>query len=187
MGRVKAALGLMGGGLAACLVMMTASPAIAFHDETPTLEALKSGPNEFSAHAGDVITIHAQGEAGNSTCLPVISPAGGLEPLGEVNRTPNDLAQVFRVHLDGTYVYTLPTPLDETGGCSVSVGIAVAYEKLILEAWKLERNSWFAEAGADQATQMQQEALELYEQAIELEPEYPEPYKSVLGLLIQTP
>ncbi len=187
MDRLKITSRLIGCGLIAGLTVLNVRPAIAFHDETDTLEALVPGSNDFSAHAGDVIKIRAQSSDGNTTCLPDVTPTEELLLLGEVKRTASDRTYVFQVYQDGTYEYRLPTPLDETGSCSITVGVATRYETLMLEARELERNSYWvaAEGQVSQALQMQNDALALYQQAIELEPDYPDAYKRVLGLLLE--
>ncbi|EKV01270.1 hypothetical protein Lepto7375DRAFT_3425 [Leptolyngbya sp. PCC 7375] len=63
--------------------------------------------------------------------------------MGEVKRTASDRTYVFEVYEDATYEYRLPTPLDETGSCSITVSLATRYETLMIEARELERNSYW--------------------------------------------
>lgn len=187
MRRIKVMLRMIGAGFVAGSMLLSLHPARAFHDETATVDVLEPGPSYFSAHAGDVITIRAQSTDGNRTCLPRVSPTENLQPLGEVERVAGDQAYVFQVHQDGTYEYTLPTPLDETGRCSLTIGVATQYEKLMLQASELELNSYQVNAREQpsESIQMREDALALYQQALSLEPEYPETYKRLVGLLLE--
>ncbi|MDV3350950.1 hypothetical protein QGP82_19750 [Leptothoe sp. LEGE 181152] len=187
MDRRKVTLRLLGCGLIAGLTVLNLRPAMAFHNEIETLDALAPGPNNFSGHGGDVIMIRAQSAGGNTTCFPVVTPTESLLPMGEVKRTASDKTYIFEVYEDGTYEYSLPTPLDETGSCSITVGLATRYETLILEAQELERNSYWVVSEEDTAKflQRQQDTMALYQEAIDLEPEYPDAYKRVLELLLE--
>ncbi|MEM9807331.1 MAG: hypothetical protein AAF959_18865 [Cyanobacteria bacterium P01_D01_bin.56] len=180
----------------ACVVMTNAGTAnwpvsastLAFDNPTPTLDDLKPGGNSFAAHGGDVMVIRAQSSGGNTTCHILVPDEGGLDWIGEVERHAYDRATVLQIHQDGTYTYSLPEVLDETGSCSISVRRINRYEQLMLDADELGRQRAdlrFAEpAQPEQVLAIQQKALDLYQQAIALEPQYPHVYKQRIVLLL---
>ncbi|MEM6254568.1 MAG: hypothetical protein AAF821_16765 [Cyanobacteria bacterium P01_D01_bin.156] len=170
----------------ACVMVISAGSAKAFHDPVETLSELKSGENYFSAHAGDVVMIRAQSSGGNTTCYPEITSSEGLERIGQVNRHLNDRAAILQINQDGTYSYSLPLPLDETGSCSITVGPLTSYEHLMMDAADLERQIfalYSQPAQQSQTIDLMQRSLALYQQAIALEPQYPEPYERSISLL----
>ncbi|MEO0869707.1 MAG: hypothetical protein AAFY17_14980, partial [Cyanobacteria bacterium J06642_11] len=72
--------------------------------------------------------------------------------------------------------------------CSLSVGLINRYEELILEATELGRQRAelrYAEpAQPEQVLALQQKAFDLYQQAIDLEPQYPHVYKQLIVILL---
>lgn len=159
-------------GLMISLMAINAGSAIAFHNSIETLDDLKPGKNSFSAHAGDVIMVRSQSSDGNTNCDPQVESTEDLQYLNQVDRHLYDQASIWQVHQDGTYNYWLPLEFDETGSCSITVGALTRYEQLVIDAEALEgQSASFSEA------------LALYQQAIALEPQYPDTYYGVLGLL----
>lgn len=160
----------------------------AFHNPAETLGELNPGENSFAAQVGDVMVIHAQSGGGNTTCNILVPDDSGLEWVGQVQRHAYDRATVLQIRQDGIYTYSLPEVLDETGSCLISVRQINRYEQLVLDATELGRQRAdlrFADpAQPEQVLAIQQKALSLYQQAIDLEPQYPHIYKQRIALLL---
>lgn len=138
---------------------------------TPDAEGLYT----FEANAGDVISINRQFTPGHEDCYPDFESNEGLSVMGDsLDLTPYSETLVVQADESGLYQYSVPTGADGHQLCDVTVQLAPTYQQLWVEADNL----------SDEEGMLEQ-SLALFNQVIEAEQRYPEPYKQRIGLLLE--